>query len=93
MMELIPLMMTALQLEASPNALKFERTRFIEFLACQVKTLSFLTYLLRGFAEFMRRFVDAALHRIAVTPTSPTSLTSLPPSFVCTALKRPLQPA
>ena len=30
--------------------------RFCDFIACQAKTLSFLTYLLRGFAHFMRRY-------------------------------------
>ena len=40
-------------------AYKLQRARYKEFVACQVKTLSFLTYLLRGFAELMKPFEDA----------------------------------
>eukprot|EP00941_MAST-03F_sp_MAST-3F-sp1_P001870 g1870.t1 len=43
---------------ASPKEMEKirKRTRFCEFAACQVKTLSFLTYLLRGFADFMQAY-------------------------------------
>ena len=51
--------MEGLQLSAPREAMRLQRTRFKEFVACQVKTLSFLTYLLRGFAELMRPYEDA----------------------------------
>ncbi len=57
--QLVPLMMEGLQLSAPREAMRLQRTRFKEFVACQVKTLSFLTYLLRGFAELMRPYEDA----------------------------------
>ena len=50
--------MEGLQLSAPREAMRLQRTRFKEFVACQVKTLSFLTYLLRGFAELMRPYED-----------------------------------
>ena len=56
--QLVPLMMEGLQLAAPREAKRLQRTRFKEFIACQVKTLSFLTYLLRGFAELMRPYED-----------------------------------
>ena len=56
--QLVPLMMEGLQLAAPREAKRLQRTRFKEFVACQVKTLSFLTYLLRGFAELMRPYED-----------------------------------
>lgn len=72
--QLIPLMMQALQVtppiadattdltfsgqgaERSPSA---PPKSYKELVGCQVKTLSFLTYLLRGFAELMRPFEGA----------------------------------
>lgn len=56
MVTLVPLMMQALQLEAHAAAVSTVRARFSEFLACQVKTLSFLTYLLRGSFESMKSY-------------------------------------
>lgn len=56
---LIPLMMKALTLKAPEKAEKTHRSRYAEFLACQVKTLSFLTYLLRGFSNVMRTFEES----------------------------------
>ena len=56
---LIPLMMKALTLRTPESVRKTHRTRYAEFLACQVKTLSFLTYLLRGFSSVMRTFEDS----------------------------------
>ena len=52
---LLPLMMQALALKSPPNlpALKAR-----ELVACQVKILSFLTYLIRGFGELMSRFKE-----------------------------------
>lgn len=52
---LIPLMMKTLTLRKNKNS----GVRYAEFLACQVKTLSFLTYLLRGFSNMMRSFEDS----------------------------------
>ena len=51
---LIPQMMKALSLSAAPAAAAREAGRYRELLACQVKTLSFLTYLLRGFTKDMK---------------------------------------
>ena len=59
MVALVPLMMNALQLQANPAAATAVRGRFTEFLACQVKTLSFLTYLLRGSFESMKPYESA----------------------------------
>lgn len=74
--KLIPRMMDALALEAPASARTAHRARFTEFLACQVKTLSFLTYLLRGFAEFMKPFEGA------VSPAVIRLLESCPPEAV-----------
>lgn len=59
MVALVPLMMNALQLQANAAAATVVRNRFTEFLACQVKTLSFLTYLLRGSFESMKPYEGA----------------------------------
>lgn len=56
---LVPLMMTALSLRAPENAARTHSAKYIDFLDCQVKTLSFVTYLLRGCASLMRPFQDA----------------------------------
>eukprot|EP00939_MAST-03C_sp_MAST-3C-sp1_P004697 g4697.t1 len=54
---LIPLMMNTLKLKFKriPKE-KALRQKFCDFIACQVKTLSFLTYLLRGFDGVMRPY-------------------------------------
>lgn len=39
---------------------RLQRERYKEFVACQVKTLSFLTYLLRGFSDLMKPYEDAS---------------------------------
>lgn len=57
--QLTPLMMGALALRVPICTKREFRDKYREFLACQVKTLSFLTYLLRGFAELMRPYEDA----------------------------------
>jgi hypothetical protein len=56
---LTPLMMGGLALRAPVAAYKLQRDRYREFVACQVKTLSFLTYLLRGFSELMKPYEEA----------------------------------
>jgi hypothetical protein len=56
--ELVPLMVAALALEP-PNMSPLLMSRFKELLAAQIKTLSFLTYLLKGFGELMRQFQTA----------------------------------
>ncbi|RLN59051.1 hypothetical protein BBJ29_003112 [Phytophthora kernoviae] len=56
---LVPLMMSALALRAPEAAPTTHPTRYLDFLDCQVKTLSFVTYLLRGCANMMRPFQDA----------------------------------
>lgn len=56
---LVPLMMSALSLRAPESAVRTHPARYLDFLDCQVKTLSFVTYLLRGCANLMRPFQDA----------------------------------
>ncbi|KAG7397367.1 hypothetical protein PHYBOEH_000823 [Phytophthora boehmeriae] len=56
---LVPLMMSALALRAPETAPTTHPMRYLDFLDCQVKTLSFVTYLLRGCANMMRPFQDA----------------------------------
>jgi transformation/transcription domain-associated protein len=51
-------MIQALTIKAKPGNAPLLRTRYSEFVACQVKTLSFLTYLLRGFQDMMRQHED-----------------------------------
>jgi len=53
---LLPLMVRALKLRAPPNALRMQETRYKEFVACQVKTLSFLTYLLRSYSQLLLEY-------------------------------------
>ncbi|KAH9107563.1 hypothetical protein LEN26_014254, partial [Aphanomyces euteiches] len=55
---LVPLMMSTLSLRCPEHAPKIYPTKYVDFLDCQVKTLSFVTYLLRGFANLMRPFQD-----------------------------------
>mmetsp|Transcript_4147 Transcript_4147/g.12975 ORF Transcript_4147/g.12975 Transcript_4147/m.12975 type:complete len:1914 (-) Transcript_4147:5676-11417(-) len=57
--QLTPLMMAGLALRIAPTAHRHEHDRYREFVACQVKTLSFLTYLLRGFSELMKPHQEA----------------------------------
>eukprot|EP00501_MAST-03F_sp_TOSAG23-6_P001203 GSMAST32.ASY1.ANO1.1247.1 assembled CDS len=55
---LIPKMVAALELhphQRQASTTKIRR-RYAEFISCQVKTLSFLTYLLRGFSKFMKPY-------------------------------------
>ena len=63
---LTPLMMGGLALHAPILAHKLQRNRYKEFIACQVKTLSFLTYLLRGFSELMKPY-EAAISKAVIT--------------------------
>lgn len=56
---LVPLMMSALALRAPESVAKTHPTKYVDFLDCQVKTLSFVTYLLRGCANLMRPFQDS----------------------------------
>jgi len=52
---LIPLMMKALNLKTSKPTESPGKAVYQDFIAAQVKTLSFLTYVLRGFSERMQR--------------------------------------
>lgn len=54
----MPLIVKALSLQAPPNAYQNHRAAYVDFIACQVKTLSFLAYLLRGFAEHLRPYQE-----------------------------------
>lgn len=56
---LVPLMMSALALRAPESVAKTHPSKYVDFLDCQVKTLSFVTYLLRGCANLMRPFQDS----------------------------------
>ena len=64
--QLAPLMMGGLALRVPRSAYKLQRERYMEFIACQVKTLSFLTYLLRGFSDLMRPY-ESAIARSVIT--------------------------
>ena len=56
--QLIPIMMRSLSLSPAPQTrLRFPK-RYKELVACQVKSLSFLTYLLRGFSALMKPHQD-----------------------------------
>ena len=55
---LVPLMMSTLSLRCPELSPKLYPSKYVDFLDCQVKTLSFVTYLLRGFALLMRPFQD-----------------------------------
>eukprot|EP00966_Prymnesium_polylepis_P290760 6715480-Prymnesium_polylepis.1 len=56
---LIPLMVQTLALCPPPRASQRSRLACADFMAAQVKTLSFLTYLLRAFADFMRPYQES----------------------------------
>ena len=56
---LLPLMVRAISLKAPPNAKQTPPSpTFVDFIAAQVKTLSFLTYLLRGTPDYIRPHKD-----------------------------------
>jgi len=74
---LTPLMMKGLALRA-PSIAKYRPERYTEFVACQVKTLSFLTYLLRGFSDLMKPYEDAISRAVLAL------LISCPGEAVCT---------
>ncbi len=77
---LIPLMMKALAtgqwLAGNPEAKK-RPALFADFIAAQVKTLSFLTYVLRGCAEKMQPYqqdlANAVLHLLTSCPPDAVS--------------------
>jgi len=76
--QLAPLMMGALALRVPQSAYKTQRERYMEFVACQVKTLSFLTYLLRGFSDLMRPYESAiARSVIALMAACPSDATPI----------------
>ena len=73
---IIPLMMDALALrppqKQSKNHTTLYVTRCRELLACQVKTLSFLTYLFRGFTEQLKSYEEKiAVNVISLLKTCP----------------------
>jgi len=55
---LLPLMVRAISLRAPQNAKAAQPSTFVDFIAAQVKTLSFLTYLLRGTPDYVRPHKD-----------------------------------
>eukprot|EP00466_Bigelowiella_natans_P000476 jgi/Bigna1/33130/e_gw1.1.3.1 len=55
---LIPLMMRALNIQPPTNLTQQHSQLYSDFIAAQVKTLSFLTYVLRGFADRMHPHQD-----------------------------------
>jgi hypothetical protein len=78
--ELIPLMIKALVL-APANKNSFSDAlliRYKELISCQVKTLSFLTYLLRGFADTM------AKHEKTIAESVINLMRNCPPDAVAT---------
>jgi transformation/transcription domain-associated protein len=52
----MPMIVQALSLQAPSGAYLRHRASYVDFIAAQVKTLSFLAYLLRGFAEHLRPY-------------------------------------
>jgi transformation/transcription domain-associated protein len=77
---LIPLMMKALatgQLLAGNPEVKKRPALFADFIAAQVKTLSFLTYVLRGCGEKMQPYqqdlANAVLHLLTYCPPDAVS--------------------
>ena len=74
--QFIPKMLEAVSLKVSPESftdIRLYTPRLAEMIACQVKTLSFLTYLLKGFAskmkDYMTRLADAVVHLFKNCPT------------------------
>ena len=74
--QFIPKMLEAVSLKVSPESftdIRLYTPRLAEMIACQVKTLSFLTYLLKGFAskmkDHMTRLADAVVHLFKNCPT------------------------
>eukprot|EP00026_Physarum_polycephalum_P000015 Phypoly_transcript_00015.p1 GENE.Phypoly_transcript_00015~~Phypoly_transcript_00015.p1 ORF type:complete len:3639 (+),score=586.09 Phypoly_transcript_00015:159-11075(+) len=54
----MPLIVQALSLPPPPNARNTHHAAYVDFIAAQVKTLSFLAYLLRGNAEHVKQYLD-----------------------------------
>jgi hypothetical protein len=56
MQALIQQMIKSLGLQVDPNVAPHLSPRYTDFIAAQVKTLSFLTYLGKQFSDFMKPF-------------------------------------
>eukprot|EP00029_Vermamoeba_vermiformis_P012962 TRINITY_DN7900_c0_g1_i1.p1 TRINITY_DN7900_c0_g1~~TRINITY_DN7900_c0_g1_i1.p1 ORF type:complete len:1064 (-),score=245.62 TRINITY_DN7900_c0_g1_i1:111-3281(-) len=54
----LPLIVQTLALQAPPDAYNTHRAHYTDFIAAQVKTLSFLAYMLRSFAESFRNYEE-----------------------------------
>lgn len=54
----MPLIVNTLGLQAPKNARQTHRSSYVDFVAAQVKTLSFLAYMLRGFAEHLKPYQE-----------------------------------
>ena len=80
--DLIPKMIAAIQLKVPPMTLQTSQSKYqmrlLEMVACQVKTLSFLTYLLKSFAVSMKpqskQIAEAVVYLFKVCPTSATAV-------------------
>ncbi|KAL6045043.1 putative transformation/transcription domain-associated protein [Balamuthia mandrillaris] len=55
----MPLIVNTLTLTAPPSALTVHRASYVDFIAAQVKTLSFLAYMLRSFAEHLKPYQES----------------------------------
>jgi transformation/transcription domain-associated protein len=55
----MPLIVSTLALQAPPTARSQHKGAYVDFIAAQVKTLSFLAYMLRGFSEHLRPYQDS----------------------------------
>jgi transformation/transcription domain-associated protein len=82
MPQFIPQMLEAVSLKATPEAftdIRLYTPRLAEMIACQVKTLSFLTYLLKGFATKMREYMytlaEAVIHLFRNCPADAVDTT------------------
>ena len=62
---MLPLMMNILSLQFSPTSYPPQlRSRFREFVAAQVKTLSLITYFLRGFTDLMKPYEESIANNV-----------------------------
>ncbi|KAL3798859.1 hypothetical protein HJC23_004647 [Cyclotella cryptica] len=59
-----PMASTPVSSLSKENLLRLYRSRAHELIAAQVKTLSFLTYLLRGFADQMKPYEEVMAHNV-----------------------------
>jgi len=55
----MPLIVSTLGLQAPPTARMYHPHAYVDFIAAQIKTLSFLAYMLRGWADHLKPYQDS----------------------------------